>query len=120
MNRENMEKWVEALETYKGERAHCTLLDHEGNLCAMGIGLRAAGLLRTVVLGDTAIPHVTEDEESAFYAWIGHEGFPDSKLDLPLKPDASTLTVTQANDLAKQDAWTIAQRLRETYLKEES
>jgi hypothetical protein len=113
MNREHMEQWIAALETYDREPARSMLVDGRGNMCAMGIGLSAM-LNKELDVRDLRMTTL------AFPAWTGISyGGPDP-LNLPLKPDGSGYdSVTEANDLAHQSPWTIAQRLRETYLKEE-
>jgi hypothetical protein len=114
MNREHMEQWIAALETYEGEPARYLLMDTEGRMCAMGIGLNAMMNGRLA-----AIPGYLEQAALRFPRWIGID-HPGDTLNLSLKPDGSGYdTVAKANDVALQSPWTIAQRLRETYLKEE-
>ena len=57
-----------------------------------------------------------------FGEWLGiNQRRPNSLCDIPLKlDDSGTTSVVEANDEALQDFWTIAQRLRDTYLKDES
>jgi hypothetical protein len=115
MNKKHMEQWIAALETYDEEPARHTLIDERGRMCAMGIGLNTmldGKLLRAV--------NVLRPQAINFPLWIGiHHSF-DDPFNLPLKSDGSGCdTVTAANDVGRQSPWTIAQRLRETYLKEE-
>jgi hypothetical protein len=58
----------------------------------------------------------------AFAEWLGiNQARPNGLFDIPLKlDDSGTTSVVEANDEALQDFWTIAQRLRDTYLKDES
>lgn len=118
VNREHMEQWINALEAYDREPARGTLqevgLDGEVRMCAVGIGLNAmkpgclAQWIKGSVLGN-------------WPNWLGIEIVVDEPFDVALKPDGSHFrTVVEANDNGRQSPWTIAQRLRETYLKEES
>lgn len=112
VNREHMEQWINALEAYDKEPAIGTLVDDDDDkLCAIGIGMN---VMR---------PGFWEDVTgvvSEWSAWIGVR-VKDEPYDVPLKVDNSGwATVVEANDNGKQSPWTIAQRLRETYLKEES
>lgn len=115
VNRENMEKWIEALENYPGRQARFTFMGLDGGMCALGIGMCVAGFLE-------GRPYMAAER---FYDWLDIEPvavrIAGAAYDTPLKPDDSgTETVSLANDVAEQSTWTIAQRLRETYLKEES
>lgn len=118
MNKENMEKWIEALENYQGEPARHAFVETNGTLCAVGIGMKAAGINLNEF---RAIGWIKE-----FYNWLDMAPVRAQPGTLPaydtaLKPDGSGCDyVARANDMAKQTPWTIAQRLRETYLKEES
>lgn len=111
VNREHMEQWINALEAYDKEPAIGTLVDVNDNLCAVGIGMN---VMR---------PQFWENITGAVMTWPDWIGVRtmDEPYDVPLKVDNSGwATVVEANDLGKQSPWTIAQRLRETYLKEES
>lgn len=115
VNRENMEKWINALEAYDRQSArgmfHAVHLDGTVRMCAMGIGM------------DVMEPGIlVRDKRRAidtFEPWLGL-GISDRGWGVALNPDdSSTKHVVDANDRARQSPWTIAQRLRETYLKEE-
>lgn len=111
VNREHMEQWINALEAYDREPAHGALIDDDENMCAVGIGMNVMrpGCLRNIwgAVNDWS-------------NWIGVR-VEEEPYDVPLKPDDTNFrTVVEANDNGKQSPWTIAQRLRETYLKEES
>lgn len=111
VNRENMEKWINALEAYDQEPAYGTLIDEYENMCAIGIGMN---VMRPGCLSNIwgAVNNWSN--------WIGVRT-KDEPYDVPLKSDGSAwITVVKANDQGKQSPWTIAQRLRETYLKEGS
>ena len=120
VNRENMEKWINALEMYQGRQARFELVGPDGAMCAMGIGLHTCNpqaLRSTMTLGQLV------RVRTEFYDWIGITDPVYVNLDVSLKPQNATFwpdSVVQANDYAGQDTWTIAQRLRETYLKDES
>lgn len=115
MNRENMEKWINALEAYDKEPARGSLLVQEGvdgevKMCALGIGMDAMLPGSLVTVHKAAAIH-------SFLAWLGIE---QRHVQINLKDDGSGYNnVTFANDNGLQSPWTIAQRLRETYLKEE-
>ena len=113
MNRENMEKWIKALETHQGKQARLALKTIDGSMCAMGIGIYVA-----------ACPEMNWNLHIAdgFGKWLEiNQRQPHSLCDIPLKlDDSGTTSVVEANDEALQDFWTIAQRLRDTYLKDES
>jgi hypothetical protein len=112
MNRENMEKWIKALETHQGKQARRALREIDGAMCAMGIGIFVA------------CPEMNSNLYIAggFAKWLGiNQRRPNGLCDIPLKlDDSGTTSVVEANDEALQDFWTIAQRLRDTYLKDES
>lgn len=117
VNREHMEQWINALEAYDREPARGTLVDHgtlvdaRDTMCAVGIGMN---VMR---------PGFWENITRAVDTWSDWIGVwtEDEPFDVPLKSDGSAwATVIEANDNGKQSPWTIAQRLRETYLKEES
>lgn len=113
VNREHMEQWINALEAYDQEPARGMLrfigLGGKVYMCAMGIGME---VMEPDVLVQRKSWAVT-----AFPAWLGLE----RGGGVPLKSDGSGYDhVVAANDQGRQSPWTIAQRLRETYLKEES
>lgn len=112
VNRENMEKWINALEAYDREPARGMLMWDTGTeirMCALGIGIDAMSPGSLVTHKCSAVP--------AFPTWLGLK----QGSYITLNPDGSGYDhVTFANDQGKQSPWTIAQRLRETYLKEES
>lgn len=116
VNRENMEKWINALETYDREPARGMLMQRKGEetrMCALGIGLE------TMRPGSQVYLRV--DTIRAFPAWLGLGGEDTLAGDIVLSPDGSGHDyVIYANDQGLQSPWTIAQRLRETYLKDES
>lgn len=114
VNREHMEQWINALEAYDREPARSVLRDPDGNMCAVGIGLHAMNplIFSTKWITGTGPGHLD------FSTWLG---LPGGVFNLLLNPDdTGTCTILEANDYAHQSPWTIAQRLRETYLKEES
>lgn len=118
VNREHMEQWINALEAYDREPARGTLVDNgtlvdaRDTMCAVGIGMNVMS------------PGFWKDITGAVINWpdwIGVRTMDDDPYDVPLKSDGSAwTTVVEANDQGRQSPWTIAQRLRETYLKEES
>ena len=121
--RENMERWIQALETYEGTQARGALVERDKDgkrtMCAVGIGLNEFGLLDTVLYKYRVMGALIK-----FRHLLGLEttGDPErfSLYEVDLKPDDSGHDeVTGANDIGEQSPWTIAQRLRETYLKEE-
>lgn len=117
VNREHMEQWAQALEAYDREPARGMLsktgLDGEVKMCAVGIGLHTMNPAIRMWC-------VTENQHD-WHNWIGIDPMEHDPFDVPLKDDGSGWeSVVLANDLARQSPWTIAQRLRETYLKEES
>lgn len=112
VNRENMEKWIEALESGKHEQVRCAIKTTDGAMCAMGVGVHVA--LENGMKGNWE--DIRWFEMSKFYGIGVRYG-----INVSLKPDDSgSLNVVSANDHHGQDFWTIAQRLRETYLKDES
>lgn len=117
VNREHMEKWINALEAYDREPARGMLVENTGTeikMCAAGIGLNA--MKPGCLVNHPHVPAVTQD----WHLWLGVEPLVNHPYDVTLKPDDGHFhSVVQANDLGKQSPWTIAQRLRETYLKEE-
>lgn len=135
VNKENMERWCRALEMYEGEPARNVLHDgHTGRMCAIGIGLNEFGLLRgREHQGESFVFSVSHDrfrvllglEPAAWDTAVKDPHNPEFLLvpyDVALKPaDGSAQhTVTTANDIEGASPWEIAQRLRETYLKDES
>lgn len=113
VNRENMEKWIEALEAYDKEPAIGTLVSDD-KLCAVGIGMN---VMMPVFWKD--VTGATDNWRDWIGVWVREND--DEPYDVPLKSDGSVwTTVVEANDKGKQSPWTIAQRLRETYLKDES
>lgn len=115
VNREHMEQWINALEAYDREPARGMLtegLDTGVRMCAVGIGLHAMNPEFMADLCATACD---------WHPWLGVEPLVNDPYDVTLKPDDGHFhSVIRANDRGKQSPWTIAQRLRETYLKEES
>lgn len=112
VNRENMEKWIKALESGEHKQVCYELKIDDGSMCAMGVGVHVA--LENGIKGDwETIDWVSLRD---FYGIrVGLGGNVSLKQD-----DSKTINVVNANDGAGQDFWTIAQRLRETYLKDES
>jgi len=118
MNRENVEKWIAALEAYEGEPARRALIDDEGRLCAIGIGVQAMGIM--MEQRDPYDDFYWTRIRDQFQEWTGI-GMGLYNVDIPLKPCFGAYSsVAKANDMGNQTPWQIAQRLRETYLKEES
>ena len=114
VNREHMEQWINALEAYDKEPARGLLswwTGTETRMCALGIGLNV------MTPGCLVNTNTRVAAPFAFPAWLGLR---DRRIQIALNPDGSGYDhVTVANDTGKQSPWTIAQRLRETYLKEE-
>ena len=122
MNRENMEKWIKALETHQGKQARLALKTIDGSMCALGVGISIVDL-QALEQGKEARDRLFALlTDGGFGKWLGiNQRRPHSLCDIPLKlDDSGTTSVVEANDEALQDFWTIAQRLRDTYLKDES
>lgn len=112
MNRENMERWVEELESTDIPQAFAYLADEDGNHCALGICGRLLGYSALDMAGDYVARQEVYDH---IFQYLGVRTSPLVYVD-----DAHrSVFVDVANDKYKLPFWHIAQLLRTEYLKDE-
>ena len=106
VNKENMEKWIAALESGRYTQIKYRFIgDTPMERCAVGVGIGLVSKART---------HATAPSER-FYAWIGLPNSLASSLCVE-EPDGDQVHVIEANDAFGLSFSDIAQRLRKKYL----
>lgn len=116
VNKERMELWVQALESDRYRQCTNVLRDAgdpEAGIpemhCALGVGMAVAVENGCKLFDPWAWEH--PDLDPNVVDWYGL-----NRADPVLN---GSRTVVQANDEDEESFWTIAQELRETYLKDE-
>ena len=119
VNRERVEAWCEALESgeYEWGTGYGSYVGMGYKHCAWGVGRVVAQKNGW----DYTWSHLDLDPDGWSYNSLrGWYGLPGYRLFTKLKPDGVGLDdIVGANDVSHQDHWTIAQRIRETYLKDD-
>jgi len=110
LNKDNLEKWVGALESGKWEQTRGQLAEPgpggELRLCAIGVGI--AAMLKQKKKGVVEWRILSHDEE--FSKWLG------TPCNLPLMWDETESCVVDVNDEHEQSFPMIAQLIRKQYL----
>lgn len=112
MNRENMERWVEELESTDIPQAFEELADLDGNHCALGICGRLLGFSTQDMTGEYL---EREEVYEEIYQFLGVRTPPLVYVESINR----SVSVDVANDKYKLPFWHIAQLLRTEYLKDE-
>jgi hypothetical protein len=101
INKENLELWINALESDEFEQITGYNYDGENRACTIGVGFIVAERAR--------------QRHWKFYGFDpGQNG-----MDLMLTYKGQTASIIYLNDLAKLSFWEIAQLMREQYLKDQ-
>jgi hypothetical protein len=105
INKENLELWINALESDEFEQITGYNYDGENRACTIGVGFIVAERAR--------------QGHRKFYGFDSDLDSGQNGMDLMLTYKGGTASIIYLNDLAKLSFWEIAQLMREQYLKDE-